>query len=91
MGTDVEDIVTFCEETCQQRCHLRVPAEELDEDTSCGSASKTRRYRKHGSRKPSKEGADTAMEMTLSPFPGCSVLRLIPRDIILATLRIVPT
>ena len=34
---------------------------------SCSSGSKTRRYRKCGSPKPSKEDAETAMEMTPSP------------------------
>ena len=34
---------------------------------SCSSGSKTRRYRKRGSPKPSKGDAETAMEMTPSP------------------------
>ena len=67
MGTDMEDIVTFCEGACQKRCHLRVPVEELNQVTSCSSGSKTRRYRKRGSPKPSKGDAETAMEMTPSP------------------------
>ena len=58
---------SFCEESCGKRCHLRVPAEESDELTSCGSGSETRRYRKHGSPKPSKGDVETAMEMTPSP------------------------
>ena len=65
-GTDMEDIVTFCEGSCGKRCHLRVPAEESDEVTSCSSGSKTRRYRKRGSPKPSKGDAETAIEMTPS-------------------------
>ena len=40
--------------------HLRVPAEESDDPA-------TRRYRKHGSPKPFKGDAETAMEMTPSP------------------------
>ena len=67
MGADMEDIVTFCEGSCGKRFHLRVPAEELDEVTSCSSGSKTRRYRKRGSPKPYKGDAETAMEMTPSP------------------------
>ena len=55
-GADMKDIVTFCEGSCGKRCHLRVPAEESDEVTSCSSGSKTRRYRKRGSPKPSKRG-----------------------------------
>ena len=66
-GADMEDIVTFCEGSCGKRCHLRVPAEESDEVKSCSSGSKTRRYRKRGSPKPSKGDAETAMEMT--PIP----------------------
>ena len=42
-GTDMEDIVTICEGSCGKHCHLRVPAEESDEVTSCSSGSKTRR------------------------------------------------
>ena len=68
MGTDMEDIVTFCEGACRKRCHLRVPAEESDEVTSCSSGSKTRRYQKHGLPKPSKGDAETPMEMTPSPI-----------------------
>ena len=66
-GTDMEDIVTFCEGSCGKRCHLRVPAEESDEVTSCSSGPNTRRYRKGGSPKPSKGDAEKAMEMTPSP------------------------
>ena len=68
-GTDMEDIVIFCEGSCGKRLHLRVPAEESDAVTSCSSGSKTRRYGKRGSPKPSKEDAETAMEMTPSPVP----------------------
>ena len=67
MGTDMEDIVTFCEGKCQKPCHLRVPAEQSDIVRNCGSGSKTRRYRERGSRKPSKGDAETAMETTPSP------------------------
>ena len=67
MGTDMEDIVAFCEGSCRKRCHLRVPAEESDEVTSCSIGSKTRRYRKRGSPTPSNRDAETAMEMTPSP------------------------
>ena len=63
----MEHIVTFCEGSCGKRCHLGVPAEVSDEVTSCSSGSKTRRYRKCGSPKPSKGDAETAMEMTPSP------------------------
>ena len=63
----MEDIVTFCEGSCGNRCHLRVPAEESDEVTSCSSGSKTRRYHKRGSPEPSKGDAETAIEMTPSP------------------------
>ena len=73
-GTDMQDIFSFCEASCGRRCHLRVPAEEWDEVTSCSSSSKTRRYRKRGSPKPSKGDAETTMEMTPSPSLGCSVL-----------------
>ena len=66
-GGDMEDIVTFCGGSCGKRCHLRVPAEESDQVTSCSSGSKTRRCRKRGLRKPSKGDAETAMEMTPSP------------------------
>ena len=62
----MEDILIFCEGSCGKSCHLRVPAEESDEVTSCSSGSKTRRYRKRGSPKPSKGDAETAMEMTPS-------------------------
>ena len=51
VGTDMEDIVIFCEGSCGKRCLLWVPAEESDEATSCSSAAKTRRYRKRGSPK----------------------------------------
>ena len=70
MGTfnDMEDIVSFCEGVCRPRCHLRVPAEESDEEvTSCSSGSKARRYRKRGSPKPSEKDGELAMEMTPSP------------------------
>ena len=67
MGADMEDIVTFCEGSCGKRCHLRVPAEESDEVTSCSSGSKTRCYRKRGSPKPPEGDAETAMETTPSP------------------------
>ena len=67
MGTDMEDIVTLCEGSCGKRSHLRVPAEESDEVTSCSSGSKTRRYSKRGSPKLSQGDAETAMEMTPSP------------------------
>ena len=44
MGTDMEDIVTFCEGTCRKRCHLRVPEEKSDEEVkSCSSGLKARR------------------------------------------------
>ena len=69
VGADMEDIVTFSEGSCGKRCHLRVPAEESDEVTSCSSDSKTRRYRKQGLPELSKGDADTAMEMTPSPVP----------------------
>ena len=68
VGTELQDIVTFCEGSCGKRCHLRVPEEESDEVTSCGSCSETRRYRKRGSPKPSKADVETAMEMTPSPI-----------------------
>ena len=67
VGTDMEDIITLCEGSCRKRCHLRVPAEESDEETSCSSSSKTRRYRRRSSPKPSKGDAETAMEMMSSP------------------------
>ena len=67
VGTDMEDIVTLCEGSCGKRVHLRVRLEESDEVTSCTSGSKTRRYRKRGSPKPSKGDAEAAMEMTPSP------------------------
>ena len=63
----MEDIVTFCEGSCGKRCHLGVPEEESDQVTSCSSGSKTRRYRKRRSPKPSKGDAETAMKMTTSP------------------------
>ena len=66
-GAAMEDIVTFCEGSCGKRCHLRVPAEESDEVTSYSSGSRTRRYRKRGLPKLSKQDAETAMEMTPSP------------------------
>ena len=66
-GADMEDIVTFCEGSCGNRCHLQLPAEELNEVKSCSSGSKTRRYRKRGSPKPSEGVAEMAMEMTPSP------------------------
>ena len=66
-GADMEDSATFCEGSCGKRCHLRVPAEESDEVTSCSSGSRTSRYRKRGSPKPSKGDAETAVEMTPSP------------------------
>ena len=31
MGTDMEEIVAFCEGACRKRCHLRVPARALSE------------------------------------------------------------
>ena len=38
---DMEDIVSFREGVCRKRCHLRVPAEESDEEvTSCSSGSR---------------------------------------------------
>ena len=68
MGTHTEDIVALCEGACGQRCHLRVPAEESDEEVaSCSSGSKARRYRKRGSPKPSRKDGESAMEMTPSP------------------------
>ena len=67
VGTYIEDIVTFCEGSCGKRCHLRVPAEEWDEITSCSSASKTRCDRKHGWPKPSHGDTETAIETTPSP------------------------
>ena len=68
MGTVMEDGVALCEGACRKRCHLRVPAEELDEEvTSCSSASKAWRYQKRGSPKPSKKDGESATEMTLSP------------------------
>ena len=66
-GADTEDIFTFCEGSCGKPYHLRVPAEESDEFTSCSSGSKTERYRKRGSPKPSNGDAETATEMTPSP------------------------
>ena len=67
-GVDMEDIVTFCEGSYGERCHLRVSAEESDEVTSCSSGSKTGRYRKCGFPKPSKGNAEAVMEMTPSPL-----------------------
>ena len=67
MGTDMEDIVTFCEGKCRKQCHLRLPAEESEEVTGCSSGSKTRRYRKRGSPKRFKGDAKTATQMTPSP------------------------
>ena len=68
MGTNMEDIVTFCEGACRKRCHLRVSAEESEqEEASCSSGSKTQRYRKCGSPRPPKEDGERAMEMTPSP------------------------
>ena len=65
---DMEDIVSFCEGVCRKRCHLRVPAEESDEEvTSCSSDSKAGRYRKRGLPKPSKKDGESATEMTPSP------------------------
>ena len=64
----MEDIVIFCEGVCRERCHLRVPAEESDEEvTSCSSGSKAWRYRKQCTPKPSKKDGESAMEMTPSP------------------------
>ena len=64
----IEDIVSFCEGAGRKRCHLRVPAEESDEEvTSCSSGSKAQRYRNRRSPKPSKKDGESAMEMTLSP------------------------
>ena len=62
------DIVTFCEGSCGERCHLRVPAEESDKFTGCSDGSKTRCYRKRGSPKQSEGDAEKAMETTLSPL-----------------------
>ena len=67
VGTDMEYIVAFCEGSCGKSCHLRVPAQESDEVTSCSSGSNTRRYRKRGSSKKSKGDAEAAIEMTPSP------------------------
>ena len=67
MGTDMEHIGTFCEGACQKRCHLRVPAEESHEVTSCSSSSTIRCYRKRGSPKSSKGDPEKAIEMTPSP------------------------
>ena len=68
MGTDMEDIVVFCEGTCRKRCHLRVPAEELDDGVrSSSNGTKAQRYRKCGSPKPSKEDGESAMEMMPNP------------------------
>ena len=65
---DMEDIVSFCGGVCRTPCHLRVPAEESDEEvTSCSSGSKARRYHKRGSPKPSKKDGESAMEMTPTP------------------------
>ena len=86
-GAEMEDIVTFCEGSCGKRCHLRVPAEESNEVTNCSSGSKTRRYRKRGSPKPSKGDAGKSRQ---APSAGCSVLRRTPRDIILVTIRMMP-
>ena len=66
-GTDMEDMVTFCEGSCGKGRHLQVPAEESGEVTSCSSSSMTRRYRKRGLPKPSKGDAETAMETMPSP------------------------
>ena len=92
-GTDMEDIVTFCEGSCGKCCHLRVPAEELDEVTSCSSGSKTRLYRKRGSPNPSKGDADFRNgdgNDAEARTAGCSVLCRTPRDIILVTPRMMP-
>ena len=70
MGTvnDMEDIVSFCEGVCRKRCHLRVPAEESDDEvTSCSSGSRAGRYHKRGSPKPSNKDGESAMEMTPTP------------------------
>ena len=66
VGTDMEDIVTFPEGSCGKCCHLRVPAEELDDVTSCSNGLETRCYRKSGLPKTSKGDAERAMEMTPS-------------------------
>ena len=67
MGTDMQDIVSFCEGKCRKQCHLQAPAGESGEVTSCNNGSKSRRYRKRGSQKPFKGDAETAMEMMPSP------------------------
>ena len=64
MGTGT-NIVIFCEGSCRKHCHSRVPVEE--DGMSCNSGLNTRCYRKHGSPKPSKGDAETAMEMAPSP------------------------
>ena len=71
MGTNMEEMLTFCEGSCQKRCHRRLHAEESEEGTSCSSSSKTRRNCKCGSPKASKGDAETAMEMT--PDVQCRV------------------
>ena len=88
---DMEEIVTFCEETRRKRCHLRVPADEVYEEvTSCSSGSKAQRHRKRGSPKPFKEDGQSAMQMTPSPVRQKSSALWTPRDIILVILPMVP-
>ena len=73
---DMEDIVSVCERIRRKLCHLRVPAEDSDEEVrSCSTGSKARRYRKRGSPKPPKKDWESAMDMTPSPSPDvqCSV------------------
>ena len=88
---DMEDIVCFCERVCRKGCHLRVPAEESDEEfTSCSSGSKARFYRKRSLPEPSKSDGESAMEMTPSPVRRMFSAPSDSRDIILVTLRMVP-
>ena len=67
VGTDMEDILTFCEGSSAKRCHLRVPAEGSDDVTSCSGGSRTGRYRKRGLPKLSRGDAKTVKGMTPSP------------------------
>ena len=77
MGTNMQDIVALCEGACQKRCHLRVPAEESEQEvTSCSSGSKARRQRKHGLPQTVQEGWGIGNENDTEPCPldvHCSV------------------
>ena len=90
MGTDMEDILTSCEGTCQKPCHLPVPAQALDEDvTSCSSGSRTRRYQKTWFANTVQRGCGIGNGNDAEPCTP-DVLHRTLRDIILITLRIVP-